>query len=110
MQRNFPESDWKILSRFRPLILDRLCRRILQEAGKFVVGAKEGGSHSAYLSLYKHIQNSDETVADCFNDWRRSQALTILINWRSENLLTDEEFADFSPDTRTIVNGFLKMR
>ena len=108
MPNDFPESDWKILSRLKPLALDRLCQRILQKSGGFIARAKEGGYHSAYLDLYKYIQNSDETVANCFNDWRRSQALNLLIHWRSENLLTEEEFADFSLNTRTIVDGFLK--
>lgn len=106
--RNFPESDWKILSRLKPLALERLCRRILQEADGILDRAQEGGSHSAYLELYRHIQESDKVVSVCFDKWSRSHALEILINWRSERLVTDEEFATFSPDTRTIVNGFLK--
>lgn len=110
MQRDFPEPDWKNLSRLKPLALDRLCRRILQESGKILDRAKESGHYATYLELYKHLHTSDETVADCFNDWKRSQALNVLINWRSENLLTEEEFNTFSPDTRTLVNGFLKMR
>lgn len=108
MQRNFPESDWKTLSRLKPLALDRLCRRILQKSGNILDRAQEGGHHQAYLSLYKHIHASDEKIANCFNDWRRSSALEILINWRLENLLTEEEFAAFNSETRTIVNGFLK--
>lgn len=110
MSNDFPESDWKTLSRLKPLALDRLCQRILQESGGIVARAKEGGYHSAYLDLYKHIDECDETMSRCFDGWKRSQALNILINWRSENLLTEEEFNAFSPDTCTIVNGFLKMR
>jgi hypothetical protein len=108
MPNEFPESDWKILSRLKPLLLDRLCQRILMTSEDIIVRAKEGGYHSAYLELYKRIHASDEKVANCFNDWRRSSALEILINWRSENLLTEEEFAAFSSGTRTIVTGFLK--
>jgi hypothetical protein len=108
MRRNFPESDWKILSRLKPLALDRLCRRILQEAGGILDRAKEGESHSAYLDLYRHIHANDETVADCFNDLKRSRALDKLINWRLEGLITDEEFDTFSPDTRAVVNMWLK--
>ena len=108
MPLNFPESDWKNLYRLKQLALDRLCRRILQEAGGIVDRAQEGGNHHAYLDLYKHIHASDEKVADCFNDWKRSRALAILMNWRSERLITDEEFADFSPETRAMVDMFLK--
>jgi hypothetical protein len=110
MPHDFPESDWKTLFRLKPLVLDRLCQRILQEAGGILDHTEEGGHHRAYLDLYKHIHTSDETVADCFNDWKRSRALEILINWRLERLLTDEEFAAFSPDTRAIVDMLLKRR
>jgi hypothetical protein len=108
MPRDFPEPDWKTLSRLKPLVLDRLCQRILLESEDIIVRIKEGGYHSVYLELYKHIHASDKKIANCFNDWRRSSALEILINWRSENLLTEEEFTAFSSETRTIVNGFLK--
>ena len=110
MPNDFPESDWKTLSRQKPLALDRLCQRILQKAGGILDHTQEGGYYQAYLDLYKHIHTNDETVANCFNDWRRSQAIIILANWRANDLLTEEEFNAFSPDTCTIVNGFLKMR
>ena len=108
MPRDFPEPDWKTFSRLKPLALDRLCQRILQKAGGIITHAQEGGHHRSYLDLFRHIQESDKVVSVCFDKWSRSHALDILINWRSENLLTDEEFAAFSPETRTIVNGFLK--
>ncbi len=102
MQRDFPESDWKILSRLKPLALDRLCERIVLESEDIIVRTKEGGYHSAYLELVKHIQTQDKTVGKCFDDWRRSQAFFILANWRREKLITDEEFASFSAETRIV--------
>ena len=108
MSPSLPESDWKTLSRLKPLALERLCKRILQVSGNILDRAQEGEHYQAYLSLYKNIHASDEKVADCFNDWRRSQALNILASWMSERLLTDEEFNTFSPETRAIVALFLK--
>jgi hypothetical protein len=108
MPREIPESDWKILSRLKPLTLDRLCQRILKTSEDIIVRAKEGGYHNAYLELYKHVQTNDKRLSNCFDDWKRSQALEILTNWKSEELLTEEEFAAFSSETRMIVNGFLK--
>ena len=110
MQYNFPESDWKTLSRLKPLALDRLCQRILQESCKILDHAKVGGSHSAYLELFKHIHTSDETVSNCFDDMKRSRAMAILINWKLEGLLTEEEFNAFSPETRALVDAWLKRR
>ncbi len=109
MQRDFPESDWKTLSRLKPLALDRLCERIVLESEDIIVRVKEGGYHSAYLELFKHIQTQDKTVSNCFNDWKRSQAFFILANWRREKLITDEEFAAFSAETRIVVGGLLKL-
>lgn len=108
MTPDLPETDWKTLSRLKPLALDRLCERILLESEDIIVRAKEGGNHSAYLDLYRHIQESDERVGKCFNDWKRSQAMIILMNWRTENLLSEEEFAAFSAETRDKVERFLK--
>ena len=107
MSNNFPESDWKTLSRMKPLALDCLCQRILAEAGDIFNRAKEKEYHRAYLDLYRHIHASDETVAVCFNDFKRSQAMNILANWRMNDLLTEEEFAAFSLETREIVGRLL---
>ena len=108
MLRNFPESDWKTLSRLKPLVLERLCRRILVDAAGIIARAQEVGQHRAYLDLYRHIHERDEILSRCFDEWKRSRALETLINWRAEHLLTDEEFAAFSPETRRIVEMLLK--
>jgi len=109
MPRDFPESDWKTLSRLKPLALDRLCQRILIESEDIIVRANEGGFHKAYLELYKHIHANDKRLGNCFNDWKRSQAFFILASWRREKLITDEEFAAFSTETRAIAEGILRL-
>ena len=108
MPQNLPESDWGTLSRLKPLALDRLCQRILEKSRGILADAKMGENHRAYLELYRHIQESDKVVSDCFDNWSRSHALDTLINWRTENLLTEEEFAAFSAETRDMVEWFLK--
>jgi hypothetical protein len=108
MPRDFSESDWKTLSHLKPLALERLCQRIFQKADSIIAHAKKGGHYDSYLDLYRHIQENEKVIGDCFNHWSRFHALDILINLRSENLLTEEEFSAFSSDTRTIVDRFLK--
>ncbi|MBK8420358.1 hypothetical protein [Candidatus Villigracilis saccharophilus] len=110
MKNNFSETDWKILSRLKPLALDHLCQLILGRSGDIIARAHQGGHHDCYLDLYRHIHESDETMSRCFDDFKRSQALVILANWRQEKLITDEEFATFSPDTRVLVDMLLKQR
>jgi len=109
MSPNLPESDWKSLSRLKPLALDRLCARILREASSIIARANAGEHHRAYLDLYRHIHKNDEILGNCFDDWSRSHALRILLNWREENLLTEEEFAAFSAETRATVDSWLKL-
>lgn len=107
MERNFPEPDWKILSKLKPLALDRLCQRILMTSEDIIVRVKEGGYYNVYLELYKHIQTNDETLSNCFNDWKRSQVFFILASWRRENLISEDEFTDFSGETRAVVKLLL---
>ncbi|MES2790527.1 MAG: hypothetical protein V4719_13025 [Planctomycetota bacterium] len=68
MARDIPEADWKLLSKLKPLALDRLCRRILDEIG--AVAADSKSSHERYLAIYTLVQKSDEEVADLFNELR----------------------------------------
>jgi DNA repair ATPase RecN len=100
MGLELPEPDWKTLSRLKPLALERLCQRFLRGAQDRLARATKGESHRAYLDLYKYFQDSDKILAKCFDDWRRSQALVTLANWREQELLTEEEFARFSPEAR----------
>jgi hypothetical protein len=107
MKMNFPESDWKHLTRLKPLAIERLCRRILAETRTLIDAAAEGEHHQAYLALFRHIQEQDRVVADCFDNWRRSQAVFLLMHWRAQRLLTEEEFAGFSAETRNGVDSWL---
>lgn len=68
-----------------------------------IAGAVEGEHHCVYLDLNRYIREQDRVMADCFDRWSRSNALMILLLWRRYNLITDEEFAGFSPETRARV-------
>lgn len=105
----FPERDWKHLSRLKPMALDRLCHRILAEAQALIGTGADGKYHTTYLALYRRIQAQDQVVADCFNDWRRSQAQFLLIEWRRHHLITDEEYAGFSDATRAAVEAWFSI-
>lgn len=104
---SFPESDWKVLSRLKPLALERLCRRTLDEAQTIIADAAEGEHHHAYLVLYRYIQERDRLIADGLNDWSRSRALEHLLIWCQYGLITDEELATFSPEIRATLERLL---
>jgi len=108
MERGFPESDWKLFRKLQLLALDRFCQRVLAEVSQLAADVGKS-SHERYLAVFKLLQRRDKELADAFNDPRRSTALVQLAQIRFRKLLTDEEFAGFSPETRASVQMFLEL-
>jgi hypothetical protein len=95
--REIKESDWKVLRRVHPLALERFCGRVLAEIGRVSRdGAK--GHHARYLQVFGIIQQRDREMARLFDNPRRSHALTMLAQIRSQGLLTEDEFSSLSPE------------
>ncbi|WP_374337447.1 hypothetical protein [Methyloversatilis sp.] len=59
------------------------------------------------MNIFKLIQDRDKEIALAFDGLSRPNALFKLTEMRRENLLTDQEFAEFSDDTRRIVSRML---
>jgi hypothetical protein len=100
------ESEWKLFRQFREVALDRFCQRVLSEIAG-VSSDAEKSNHERYLAVYRLIEQRGKELADAFNDLRRSTALRQLACLRSLELLTDEEFARFGPETRDSVGVWL---
>jgi hypothetical protein len=105
MSRQLNEPEWKVLRELRPIALDRFCRRALSEVG-LIASDTTRGAHERYLAVFKLPERRDDELANAFNDVRRSTALQCLLCIKSLDLLTEEEMARFSPETRNAV-GFL---
>ncbi len=82
------ERDWEYLRSTHDEILHELCSRILKKAVE-IAGEEGENPHQRYLTLYRHIENSDDIVAECFDDWRRSTISNRVIGLGNHNLLTD---------------------
>jgi hypothetical protein len=106
MSRDFAEADWKILRELHPIALDRFCRRILEEI-ESVVADSGRSHHQRYVAIYQLVERRDREIADAFNDMRRSRAMMRICHLRSLGLLSDEEFARFSEETRDAVQRLL---
>ena len=65
--------------------------------------------HDRYLSLYRHIEESDRLIAIGFNDWKRSRAFQCLVFYRQHGLMTDEEYEGLSDETKQVITLFLGM-
>src|SRR5512137_1900028 len=99
MSGTLPEKDWKYLRSIEPELLSDLCRKIHQRAAQ-LLSSEFDSEHKKYLALYKHMEDSDKVVADCFNDWRRSTLWFILPLLRRHGLLKDEQIANLSDVAR----------
>jgi hypothetical protein len=100
------EADWKMLRGVHPLALERFCERVLAEI-EGVVHDGAQSSHQRYLDIFKIVGRRDREMARIFNDPKRSNALVILLRIRSNGLLTEDEFATLSPETRNAIELLL---
>lgn len=99
MANDIRESDWKLFKEVRAAALERFCEGILAEVAD-LAGDQSKGSHERYLLVYGLIKERDALIADAFNDLRRSTMLRQLGFMWSLELVTDEEFARFSPEAQ----------
>ena len=89
--REIKEPDWKVLRRVHPLALERFCESVLAE---IVRVARDGAKshHARYLQIFRIIKQSDGEIARLFDNPRRSHALTMLAQIRSQGLLRRMNF------------------
>jgi hypothetical protein len=96
------ESDWRLFRQLRPIALERFCERVLSELGRLAADIDKP-SHERYLAVFKLIKRRDRELAQAFDDPHRSTAMQQLACIQSHDLLTEEEFSRFSPETRETV-------
>jgi hypothetical protein len=99
MNEHILERDWKVLRDLKPVLLDRLCTRIMEECRR-VMDDDAMTPHQRYLKLFETIHDRNEELADAFDDMRRSRAVARLSNMYMLDLFTPDELARFSPETR----------
>jgi hypothetical protein len=101
---DFAERDWKYLRSIHDEMLASLCGRINQNAAD-IIRAPGKDEHAKYLSLYKYIQDADDIVAECFNDWRRSTIARRAASLRSHHVMTQDQFDHLSPGAQDLVTA-----
>jgi hypothetical protein len=104
--RDFKEFDWKVLRKLPELALERFCERALLQIEQTASQASLS-AHRRFLSVHTLVERSNSELGDCFDNPRRSQAFAMLLGLRSRQLLTDEEFALFSEETRHGIDAVL---
>lgn len=109
MPGEIKESDWKIFRRLHAVALERFCRRVIEEINHATSNCHEN-YHERYLEVFRLIMGRNEEMARAFDDMRRSKAFILLANIRESQLLTDEEFSEFSSEAREAVESILESR
>jgi hypothetical protein len=105
---DFHEADWKTLRALQPVLLDRLCTRIMDEL-RGVMDDTGMTAHQRYLKLFKLLDERNDEVAAGFDDMRRSRAIQRLANIYELGLFTDDELERFTPKTRDSFIGLAEI-
>jgi len=101
--RNIPERDWKKLRAMKDTVLNVACERILEKV-KRIIENKKNNNHKAYIKLWEMMRAEDDEIAIMFDDLKRSNAKVKLAAWKRTNLISDEDFKDFSEETQESIN------
>ena len=104
--RQIKESDWKLFRHVHSEVLERFCQQILLEIER-VNSDRTKGFHEKYLDIWGVLKRRDKEMAQAFNDIRRSTAWTRLASMKGLGLLTEDELARFSQETREVVDLLL---
>lgn len=106
--RDIAERDWKVLRELHPTALDRFCRAVLDEINRLGADANQT-AHQRYRAIYQLINRRDKEITEAFDDLRRSRAMMMIAKLRQLGVLTDDEFARFSADTRAAAESLLRI-
>ena len=104
-----PERDWKYMRSIHDDILAALCDRINSQSEAILKQGRDT-PHKTYLDLYRHIQDSDDIIARCFNDWRRSTLQMKISALHKNGLLTDAQIQELTPETQKRLKALKELK
>jgi hypothetical protein len=102
MAGSISEADWKYLQNIKGELLEAICRRINKKTVA-IFRSTDKTDYEKYIAVYNHIKDSDDIVAECFNDWRRSTIGQRLISMQRHKLLTEKNLEKLSEKARKFV-------
>ena len=109
MADSIPERDWKHMRSIHDEILAALCGRINSQSEAILKQGRDT-PHKTYLDLYRHMQKSDDVIANCFNDWRRSTLQIKLSALHEHGLLADAQIMKLSPETQERLKALKELK
>ena len=109
MADSMPERDWKYMRSIHDEILAALCDQINSQS-EVILKQGRDTPHKAYLDLYRPIQESDDVIACCFNDWRRSTLQMKLSVLHEHGLLTEAHIQKLSPEAQERLKALKELK
>ena len=109
MTESISERDWKYMRTIHDDLLATLCERINSQS-EVILKQGRNTPHKTYLDLYRHIQDSDDIIARCFNDWRRSTLQMKISALHEYGLLTDAQIQKLSPETQERLKALKELK
>jgi hypothetical protein len=102
MANDLKDADWQIMTQLQPIALERFCERTLGEIEQIVsdAGRTRGERCLEVLDLAEHRNRERMEI---FEHAQQSTALPQLVLMHSHSLITPEELARFSTETRNAV-------
>lgn len=102
------ESDWEYMRDLKKTLLDRLCDRILDDLHtKTGMAERQPDVHQQYLKVYRLIKKWDKVVADCFDDWSRSELFFKILYLIKHKVITDAEVDQLSEETKEQIKYYI---
>jgi hypothetical protein len=98
----FTEGDWKYISRLHAVLLEEFSRRLNREVAELLRRTDITEDEKRHL-IYKHVRARDRDVADCFNDWKRSNLPITALFLRKHGLLAEHHLRDLSPEAASFL-------
>jgi hypothetical protein len=104
MPHDIKESDWKIIRDLNPIAVERYYERTVAKIASIVAAADKTG-RERFFEIAEVVKNDRSEAAYLFDELRRSNALLKLTLLHAQQLVTEKEFSQFSPETREIVKA-----
>jgi hypothetical protein len=102
MANNLKDADWQIMTQLQPIALERFCERTLAEVEQVVSDAAKSRRERC-LDVLTLTELRNRERMEIFDNPRQSTALPQLVLMHSHGLITPEELARFSTETRNAV-------
>lgn len=104
-----PERDWKLFRKIQKDLTARACDAIFEKVDA-ICASRKGSEHQSYLELYQLIQDEDRLIGEMFDNPTRNNLLFKIIELKSNNVLHEDEFSQFSEETQKRVREIIKLR